>query len=265
MNHASQKPVIRLIDVKKRFGANEVLKGIDLDVYESEVVCIIGGSGSGKSTMLRCIDFLEQYDEGEIVVEGRLIGYGSDDSGNLKPLPRQQVQKDLANVGMVFQQFNLWPHKTVLENVMAPLLLVSRLSKAEARQKALAVLDKVGMAHKAEAYPGTLSGGQQQRVAIARALGKEPRILLFDEPTSALDPELVGEVLKVMRQLADDGMTMVIVTHEMGFAAQVSDKVIFLADGKIEEQGPPAELFNTPRSSRLQSFLATWSERNGTL
>lgn len=265
MNPPNKKPIIRMIDVKKRFGDNEVLKGIDLDVHESEVVCIIGGSGSGKSTMLRCIDFLEQYDGGEITVEGRLIGYGSDDSGNLQPLPGKQVQKDLHNVGMVFQQFNLWPHKTVLENVMAPLLLVSRLPRAEARQKALVVLEKVGMAHKADAYPGTLSGGQQQRVAIARALGKEPRILLFDEPTSALDPELVREVLKVMRQLADDGMTMVIVTHEMGFAAQVSDKVIFLAEGRIEEQGPPAELFRNPRSPRLQSFLATWSERNGTL
>ncbi|SEG56264.1 MULTISPECIES: amino acid ABC transporter ATP-binding protein [Marinobacterium] len=265
MSNVKQKPVIRMIDVKKRFGDNEVLKGIDLDVYQSEVVCIIGGSGSGKSTMLRCIDFLETYEGGEITVEGKMIGYGSDNAGNLKPLPKHQVQKDLRNVGMVFQQFNLWPHKSVLENVMAPLMLVAGFSRAEAKEKALAALTKVDMAHKADVFPGTLSGGQQQRVAIARALAKEPRILLFDEPTSALDPELVGEVLKVMRQLAEEGMTMVIVTHEMGFAAQVSDKVIFLADGRIEEQGPPSELFANPTSPRLKAFLATWSERNGTL
>jgi polar amino acid transport system ATP-binding protein len=256
------KPVIKLVDVKKSFGANAVLKGISLDVNPGEVVCIIGGSGSGKSTLLRCIDFLETYDSGEVQVQGRLIGYGSDPAGNLTRLPDWVVQKDLANVVMVFQQFNLWPHKTVLENVMAPLRLVDRLTAATAKAKALAVLDKVGMAHKADAYPNTLSGGQQQRVAIARALGREPKIMLFDEPTSALDPELVGEVLKVMRTLAADGMTMVIVTHEMGFAAQVADKVVFLANGMIEEQGTPAELFNRPQSILLKSFLATWAERN---
>jgi len=256
------KPVIKLVDVKKSFGTNAVLKGISLDVHKGEVMCIIGGSGSGKSTLLRCIDFLETYDGGEVQVQGRLIGYGSDPAGNLTRLPEWVVQKDLANVVMVFQQFNLWPHKTVLENVMAPLRLVSRMDAATAKAKALEVLDKVGMAHKIDAYPNTLSGGQQQRVAIARALGREPKIMLFDEPTSALDPELVGEVLKVMRTLAADGMTMVIVTHEMGFAAQVADKVVFLANGMIEEQGAPADLFNRPQSALLKSFLATWAERN---
>jgi len=256
------KPVIKLINVTKRFGDNPVLKGISLDVHKGEVVCIIGGSGSGKSTLLRCIDFLEPYDSGEVQVQGRLIGYGSDPAGNLTRLPDWVIQKDLANVVMVFQQFNLWPHKTVLQNVMAPLVLVGKINKTEAKTKALAVLNKVGMAHKADAYPNTLSGGQQQRVAIARALGREPKIMLFDEPTSALDPELVGEVLKVMRTLADDGMTMVVVTHEMGFAAQVADKVVFLANGLIEEQGPPATLFNAPQSPLLKNFLATWAERN---
>ncbi|MFP6848526.1 MAG: amino acid ABC transporter ATP-binding protein [Pseudomonas sp.] len=255
-------PIIKLIDVKKRFGDNAVLKGISLEVNAGEVVCIIGGSGSGKSTLLRCIDFLEHYDSGEVLVQGRMIGYGSDPSGNFTRLPERVVQQDLANVVMVFQQFNLWPHKTVLENVMAPLCLVSHMDKGAAKERALAVLGKVGMAHKADAYPNTLSGGQQQRVAIARALGREPKIMLFDEPTSALDPELVGEVLKVMRALADEGMTMVVVTHEMGFAAQVADKVIFLANGQIEEQGPPAALFGAPQSPLLKSFLATWSERN---
>lgn len=256
-------PIIKLIDVTKRFADNPVLKGISLEVNAGEVVCIIGGSGSGKSTLLRCIDFLEHYDSGEVLVQGRMIGYGADPRGNFIRLPERVVQQDLANVVMVFQQFNLWPHKTVLENVMAPLRLLAGMDRAQARDKALAVLGKVGMAHKANAYPATLSGGQQQRVAIARALGREPKIMLFDEPTSALDPELVGEVLKVMRALADEGMTMVVVTHEMGFAAQVADKVVFLANGLIEEQGPPSALFGAPQSPLLQSFLATWTERNG--
>ncbi|MBU1330246.1 MAG: amino acid ABC transporter ATP-binding protein [Gammaproteobacteria bacterium] len=255
--------MIKLIDVTKRFADNPVLKGISLEVNAGEVVCIIGGSGSGKSTLLRCIDFLEHYDSGEVLVQGRMIGYGADPRGNFIRLPERVVQQDLANVVMVFQQFNLWPHKTVLENVMAPLRLLAGMDRAQARDKALAVLGKVGMAHKANAYPATLSGGQQQRVAIARALGREPKIMLFDEPTSALDPELVGEVLKVMRALADEGMTMVVVTHEMGFAAQVADKVVFLANGLIEEQGPPSALFGAPQSPLLQSFLATWTERNG--
>ncbi|MFM2475664.1 amino acid ABC transporter ATP-binding protein [Celerinatantimonas sp. MCCC 1A17872] len=256
-------PIIKLSNLCKRFGDNLVLKGINLNVEEGEVLSIIGGSGSGKSTLLRCINFLEVYDEGEVLIEGQLIGYGSDNIGNYQRQSRRLTQKNLRNVGMVFQQFNLWPHKTVLDNVMVPLTLVAGLAKSEAKEKALQVLQKVGMSHKADAYPGALSGGQQQRVAIARALGMEPKIMLFDEPTSALDPELVGEVLKVMRQLAEEGMTMLIVTHEMGFAAQVSDRIIFLADGNIEEQGEPKSLMSNPQSERLKSFLATWSERNG--
>ena len=253
---------IKLINLKKHFGENEVLKGINLDIDYGEVVCIIGGSGSGKSTMLRCMNFLEQYDGGEVQINGRLIGYGSDSQGNLELLSRQFVQKDLAEVCMVFQQFNLWPHMSVIENVMSPLLRVQHLSKKEAKERAIKVLKRVDMLHKKDAYPGQLSGGQQQRVAIARALGTEPKIMLFDEPTSALDPELVGEVLKVMKSLAQDGMTMVIVTHEMGFAAQMSDKVVFLSNGLIEEEGNPKILFSQPKSEKLKNFLSTWSERN---
>jgi polar amino acid transport system ATP-binding protein len=261
MNKAPHK-AIKLVNLKKHFGDNQVLKGINLDINYGEVVCIIGGSGSGKSTMLRCMNFLEKYDDGEVQINGRLLGYGSDARGNLQVLPSHFIQKDLAEVCMVFQQFNLWPHMSVLDNVMSPLLRVSRLSKNEARERAITVLEKVDMAHKIDAYPTQLSGGQQQRVAIARALGTQPKIMLFDEPTSALDPELVGEVLKVMKSLAQEGMTMVIVTHEMGFAAQVSDKVIFLANGLIEEQGDPKVLFSQPKSEKLKTFLSTWSERN---
>ena len=253
---------IKLVNLKKHYGDNQVLKGINLDINYGEVVCIIGGSGSGKSTMLRCMNFLEKYDSGEVQINGKLLGYGSDAQGNFQLAPNQIVQKDLSEVCMVFQQFNLWPHMSVLENVMSPLLRVHKLNKQEAKTKALQVLEKVDMAHKADAYPGHLSGGQQQRVAIARSLGTEPKIMLFDEPTSALDPELVGEVLKVMKSLARDGMTMVIVTHEMGFAAQVSDKVVFLAKGLIEEQGDPKILFSQPKSENLKSFLSTWADRN---
>lgn len=258
----SLKPIIELINVKKSFGQNQVLKGIDLKVNKGEVVCIIGGSGSGKSTMLRCMNFLEKYDQGEIVVNGRMIGYGSDAQGNYLPLPDKTVQQDLRDVCMVFQQFNLWPHLNVLKNVTLPLTLVKKIPEEQAEKIAIKMLDKVGMLHKQKAYPSELSGGQQQRVAIARALATQPKIMLFDEPTSALDPELVGEVLKVMQELAKEGMTMVIVTHEMSFAAQVSDKVIFLAEGKIEEQGSPSEIFSNPKSDKLKTFLSTWGERN---
>ena len=258
----SLTPIIELIDMKKSFGQNQVLKGIDLKINKGEVVCIIGGSGSGKSTMLRCMNFLEKYDQGEIVVNGRMIGYGSDAQRNYLPLPDKTVQQDLRDVCMVFQQFNLWPHLNVLKNVTLPLTLVKKIPEEQAEKIAIKMLDKVGMLHKQKAYPNELSGGQQQRVAIARALATEPKIMLFDEPTSALDPELVGEVLKVMQELAKEGMTMVIVTHEMSFAAQVSDKVIFLAEGKIEEQGSPSEIFSNPKSDKLKTFLSTWGERN---
>ncbi|SEF40667.1 amino acid ABC transporter ATP-binding protein [Vibrio hangzhouensis] len=259
------KHAIKLVDLKKSFGDNEVLKGINLEIDYGEVVCIIGGSGSGKSTMLRCMNFLEKYDCGEVLINGKMIGYGADGQGNFLTQPDHIVQKSLSEVCMVFQQFNLWPHMTVIENVMAPLVYVKKIAKDEARQRAQKVLEKVNMAHKENSYPNQLSGGQQQRVAIARSLATEPKIMLFDEPTSALDPELVGEVLKVMKSLAQEGMTMVIVTHEMGFAAQVSDKVVYLANGEIEEQGHPDILFKEPKSDYLRGFLSTWSDRNSRL
>lgn len=252
---------IQLRDVHKRYGHHEVIKGISLDVSHGEVVSIIGGSGSGKSTLLRCINFLEEYNDGEILINNRLLGYGTTNAGGVYRLPEHTIRETLSGVCMVFQQFNLWPHMTVIDNVAKPLQLVKGASPSEARQRAVAQLERVGLAHKVNAYPTQLSGGQQQRVAIARALTMQPSIMLFDEPTSALDPELVGEVLKVMKDLSDEGMTMVIVTHEMGFASKVSDKVVFLADGVIEEQGVPEQLFGNPQSPRLKQFLSTWRER----
>jgi len=257
----SHSHAIELNQVHKYYGEHHVLRGIDLNVEPGEVVSIIGGSGSGKSTLLRCINFLEEYSSGEILVKGQVIGYGSKPAGESYRLPEKVIRESLRDVCMVFQQFNLWPHMTVIDNVASPLRLVKGVSRPLAREKAMGQLERVGMAHKADAYPGQLSGGQQQRVAIARALTMEPSIMLFDEPTSALDPELVGEVLGVIRDLAQAGMTMVIVTHEMGFAARVSDRVVFLAEGLIEEQGAPEQLFQTPKSLRLQQFLASWNER----
>lgn len=254
---------VQLINLWKNFGETPVLKGVDLNVKSKEVVCIIGGSGSGKSTLLRCINGLEIFNDGKIIIGGQMFSaLGDENHPNLVPAERTAA---LNSICMVFQQFNLWPHMTVLKNVMAPLRLVKKMSKQSAEAKAREVLDKVGMLAKADAYPNSLSGGQQQRVAIARSLGMEPSIMLFDEPTSALDPELVGEVLNVMRKLAEEGMTMLVVTHEMGFAYQVADSVVFLADGLIEESGPPKELFTNPQSPRLKSFLGPWSERNGSV
>ncbi len=254
-----QPPAIELSQLRKSFGDLEVLKGIDLTIETGEVVCVIGGSGSGKSTMLRCINFLESHNAGTVAIDGKVVGY--DDNG--KPQSRHAIQQDLSDICMVFQQFNLWPHYSVLENIYKPLVLTKKATKEEAKKIALKVLAKVGMEHKESAYPMQLSGGQQQRVAIARALAVNPKVMLFDEPTSALDPELVGEVLKVMKTLAEEGMTMLVVTHEMGFAANVSDRVIFLANGVIEEQGTPDEIFNHPKSEKLIQFLSTWNERNG--
>ncbi|MFC5068684.1 amino acid ABC transporter ATP-binding protein [Flaviflagellibacter deserti] len=252
---------IQLRGVGKTFGSNTVLKGVDLDIERSERVCVIGPSGSGKSTLLRCMVFLETYDEGEIYVEGRLLGYSISD-GTRKKDSEVQTANVRRNVGMVFQQFNLWPHMTALGNVIAALRIVKGMTRAEAEKIGREALETVGLAHKADAYPDRLSGGQQQRVAIARALAMNPSILLFDEPTSALDPELVGEVLEVMRQLASQGMTMVVVTHEMGFAAEVADRVIFMDGGSIVEAGPPQRLFSKPESPRLAQFLDTWKSRN---
>lgn len=231
-------------DLHKSFGKLDVLCGIDLDVQEGEVVCLIGPSGSGKSTFLRCLNKLEEPTSGKVVVDGFVL---TDKDSN--------INKIRENIGMVFQQFNLFPHLTVQKNIMMAPLDRKKMNKAEAEKKALELLDRVGLADKANAYPSQLSGGQQQRVAIARALAMEPDIMLFDEPTSALDPEMVGEVLAVMRQLADAGMTMVVVTHEMGFAREVADRVIFMDGGVIVEQGVPAQIFSSPREQRTINFL----------
>lgn len=238
-------PIIQIENVHKSFNQLEVLKGIDLQVYPGEVVSLIGSSGSGKSTLLRCLNGLETLTSGKIAIDGIELNY--------TPRIIQQIRRH--EVGMVFQQFNLFPHLTVLENVIEAPMHALKKSKAEAIESALTLLDKVGLKDKKDVYPRKLSGGQQQRVAIARALSMNPKIMLFDEPTSALDPELVSEVLNVMKQLAEEGMTMVVVTHEMMFAKEVADRVIYMSNGVIEEQGPPAELFSNPRSDRLKSFL----------
>ncbi|MED4206468.1 amino acid ABC transporter ATP-binding protein [Neobacillus mesonae] len=236
--------MITIKNLVKSFGSQTVLQGIDLTVSEKEVVVIIGASGSGKSTLLRCINFLEMFDEGEILIQDRKI------------IPKEtNLNKVREEVGMVFQHFNLFPHKNVLENIIEAPVHVKKVDKAKAAEKALQLLEKVGLRDKANAYPENLSGGQKQRVAIARALAMEPRIMLFDEPTSALDPELVGEVLQVMKQLAKEGMTMVVVTHEMGFAREVADRVVFMRDGKILEEGQPKQFFTNPQHDKARQFL----------
>ncbi|AWI86436.1 histidine/lysine/arginine/ornithine ABC transporter ATP-binding protein (plasmid) [Alloyangia pacifica] len=250
-------PAIRLRGLRKSFGANEVLRGVDLEARRGEVVSIVGSSGSGKSTMLRCINLLETPTGGEVWIGDERIELVTDRAGRAKPVDPARVQRLRARVGMVFQSFNLWSHKTVLENVMeAPIHVLGR-SKDEAKDEALAFLDKVGIAAKRDAYPAQLSGGQQQRAAIARALAMHPDVMLFDEPTSALDPELVGEVLRVMRGLAEEGRTMLVVTHEMGFARDVSNRVVFLHEGQIDCEGSPAELFGGGGSDRFQRFATT--------
>ncbi|MGF6602850.1 polar amino acid transport system ATP-binding protein [Paraburkholderia sp. GAS448] len=254
-------PLIEVRDLQKRFGENEVLRGVDLDIAKSEVVCIIGPSGSGKSTLLRCLAALETYDQGDVRIEGELLGY-TERNGRRVRASQGEINRVRRNVGMVFQQFNLWPHMTALGNVMEALRRVRHLSGNDARRRALAMLETVGLAHKGDAYPAKLSGGQQQRVAIARALAMEPHIMLFDEPTSALDPELVGEVLQVMKQLARDGMTMAVVTHEMGFAAQVADKVVFIDQGRIAVEGNPRDVFHDAAQPRLRQFLQNYFDRN---
>ena len=237
--------MISVKDLRKNFGSVEVLKGINLEISKGDVITIIGPSGSGKSTFLRCFNMLEKPTSGTILFEGNDL---TDKHTDLN-LHRRKM-------GMVFQQFNLFPHKTVLENMICAPVLLKKATKEEAVKKALDLLDRVGLKDRADAYPGQLSGGQKQRVAIVRALTMEPDVMLFDEPTSALDPEMVGEVLDVMKELALMGMTMVVVTHEMGFAREVSNRVIFLADGVITEEGTPTEIFGNPKTERLQSFLA---------
>ncbi|MBS7240898.1 amino acid ABC transporter ATP-binding protein [Treponema sp.] len=241
-------------DIDVSFGSLHVLKGVNLEVKPQEVVCIIGPSGSGKSTFLRSLIHLEHIDNGIIEIEGKEIAHKENKSSKLH-ISTKERRKRLLNVGMVFQKFNLFPHMTALENTMVSPMNVLGKSKEEARAKGIELLNAVGLGEKLDAYPNKLSGGQQQRVAIARALAMDPKIMLFDEPTSALDPELVGEVLSVMKKLAESGMTMIVVTHEMGFAREVADRVLFMDGGNIVEEGTPEEIFNAPKSDRLKQFL----------
>ncbi|MSU88067.1 ATP-binding cassette domain-containing protein [Rhodobacteraceae bacterium 2CG4] len=244
-------------DIHKSFGDLEVLKGISLSANEGDVISIIGASGSGKSTFLRCINLLEIPDRGRILLKGEEIRVRRDASGRLSGVDRARIQHLRARLGMVFQTFNLWGHMSVLQNVMEGPTLVLKRPRNEARDEAMALLDKVGIAEKHAAYPAQLSGGQQQRVAIARALAMRPEVLLFDEPTSALDPELVGEVLRVMQGLAEEGRTMIVVTHEMGFAREVSNRAMFFHQGRVEEEGPPQAVFGAPQSARCKAFLSS--------
>jgi ABC-type histidine transport system ATPase subunit len=244
-------------DIHKRFGELEVLKGISLTANTGDVISLIGSSGSGKSTFLRCINLLETPDEGTVTLAGETLRMTRNRKGDSVPADSRQVDRFRTRLGMVFQSFNLWTHMTILQNVMEAPVHVQKRPKQEARELASRFLEKVGIADKADQYPEQLSGGQQQRAAIARALAMEPEVLLFDEPTSALDPELVGEVLRVMRDLAQEGRTMLVVTHEMGFARELSSQVIFLHQGKVEEKGPPSQVFENPTSERCRQFLAT--------
>ncbi|WP_461019721.1 amino acid ABC transporter ATP-binding protein [Streptomyces daliensis] len=252
---ATATAMVKAEAVHKSFGHVEVLKGIDLEVAPREVFCLVGPSGSGKSTFLRCINHLEKINAGRLYVDGTLVGY-HERGGKLYELRDREVAAQRRDIGMVFQRFNLFPHMTALENVMEAPVQVKRESRAVARERARALLDRVGLSDKAENYPSQLSGGQQQRVAIARALAMEPKLMLFDEPTSALDPELVGEVLDVMRGLAEDGMTMIVVTHEMGFAREVGDSLVFMDDGVVVESGNPRDVLTNPQHERTQAFLS---------
>ena len=249
MNH-----MIEAIGVKKNFGTNQVLKGINLTVDRGEVLCLLGPSGSGKSTFLRCINHLEIINGGRLYVDGELMGFKEHDS-KLHEMKPGDIAKQRADIGMVFQRFNLFPHLTALENIIEAPVGVRGITKAEAIAKARALLEQVGLADKADHFPAQLSGGQQQRVAIARALAMEPKLMLFDEPTSALDPELVGDVLDVMRQLAESGMTMIVVTHEIGFAREVADRVVFMDAGLVIEAGTPEQVIDNPQSERTKSFI----------
>ena len=247
---------LEIKNLKKSFGNLEVIKDLSLTAKKGEVICIIGTSGSGKSTLLRCVNLLETPDSGEIYVNGELIKMKEDKNGKLIPVEQNQVDRIRSKLGMVFQDFNLWSHMTVLQNVIEAPIHVQKIEKNVARKNGYLLLEKVGIAEKADQYPSNLSGGQQQRAAIARALAMNPDVMLFDEPTSSLDPELVSEVLKVMQILAEEGRTMIVVTHEMGFAKGVSSKVIFLDQGRIEEEETPDKFFNNPQSLRLKRFLA---------
>lgn len=248
-------PMVKSEAVHKRFGRLEVLRGIDLEVQRGEVMCILGPSGSGKSTFLRCINHLEKINAGRLYVDGELVGY-REAGGKLHELHEREVARKRAQIGMVFQHFNLFPHMTALENVTLAPIRVAGMPREQARQRGRELLERVGLQDKLDTYPVALSGGQQQRVAIARALAMAPKLMLFDEPTSALDPELVGDVLDAMRQLARDGMTMIVVTHEMGFAREVADTAVFMDGGVVVESGPPGEVLVRPRHERTRAFLS---------
>jgi polar amino acid transport system ATP-binding protein len=247
--------MVRAESVHKRYGRHEVLKGITLEVARGEVMCLLGPSGSGKSTFLRCINHLEKINCGRLSVDGELVGYRQVGT-RLHELRESEVARKRAEIGMVFQHFNLFPHMTAIENVTCAPIRVKGVSREQARAKGVDLLDRVGLAEKLDTYPAQLSGGQQQRVAIARALAMEPKLMLFDEPTSALDPELVGEVLQAMQQLAGDGMTMIVVTHEVGFAREVADTVVFMDGGVVVESGRPADVLDAPRHERTRLFLS---------
>jgi polar amino acid transport system ATP-binding protein len=252
--------LLRVVDLHKNFGTNEVLKGVDLEVNPGETITIIGPSGSGKTTLLRCINYLERPTSGHVYIQDRLVGERWDGK-DFHHVGDRELAKERTEMGMVFQRFNLWPHLTALENVTLGPLRVLRKPADQARAEGRALLEKVGLAHKTDEYPERLSGGQQQRVAIARALAMQPKLLLFDEPTSALDPELIGEVLNVMRALALEGRTMLVVTHEMRFAQDVADRVIFMDHGVIVEEGPPSKVFTQPEHNRTREFLRQVVER----
>ncbi|WP_369053715.1 amino acid ABC transporter ATP-binding protein [Kineococcus terrestris] len=249
------RPLVEAVNVSKSFGHTEVLKGVDLQVHAGEVVCLLGPSGSGKTTFLRCVNALERIDGGRLRVDGELVGL-LERGGRLHRMTDKQIAAQRRDIGMVFQRFNLFPHMTALENVVEAPCLVRREKRADAERRALALLERVGLADRVGNYPAQLSGGQQQRVAIARALAMQPKLMLFDEPTSALDPELVGEVLQVMRELAADGTTMVVVTHEVAFAREVADQVVFMDGGVVVERGTPEQVIGAPRHERTRAFLA---------
>ena len=252
---ADSRPMVSADRVCKNFGALQVLKGVSLEVARGEVTCLIGPSGSGKSTFLRCVNHLEKVNAGRLLVDGDLIGYRERD-GKLYELSPRDAAKQRRDIGMVFQHFNLFPHRTALENIIEAPILVGGKSKEEAVERAYDLLEQVGLRAKADAYPAQLSGGQQQRVAIARALAMDPKLMLFDEPTSALDPELVGDVLAVMRTLASEGMTMLVVTHEMGFAREVADQLVFMDGGVVVEKGDPRAVLGDPQEPRTKEFLS---------
>ena len=251
---------ITISDVSKFYGSHQVLRGVSTRIAPGEAVAVIGPSGSGKTTLLRCVNLLEEFQGGEILLDGEPVGYTIDRSGRRTRRPEREVARVRAQLGMVFQSFNLFPHMSVLQNVTVAPVRIKGVPREEAEEIGVSLLKQVGLGDKVSAMPAGLSGGQQQRVAIARALAMKPRAMLFDEVTSALDPELVGEVLAVMRQLAEDGMTMMIVTHEMQFAREVAHRVVFMADGNLVEEGPPTQVFGEPRSDRLQNFLRRYRE-----